>query len=151
MDNNVIERTIWIAATRERVWEAITDPKMVEQWFSPGTSWETSGEGVGMKLYVRNPETGVEMYTQIVEVFEPPHRLVQRSAPTPPETPQVTDYTLEEENGGTRLTMVYSGLESMSEEARRQFIEQAGQGFTLMLGNIKAFVEGTPLPMPGGF
>ena len=152
MNDNVIERTILIAAPRERVWEALTDPKMVEQWFSPGTSWETVGQGVGARLFVRNKETGEEMYTQVITVFDPPSRLVNSSVPaTPGAQPQLTSFTLEEEDGGTRLTLVYSGLESMDEESRRRFIEQSGTGFELMLGNIRAVLEGTPLPMPGGF
>jgi uncharacterized protein YndB with AHSA1/START domain len=150
MEPTSIERTIWIAASRERVWDAITDPEQVEQWFSPGTRWELSTMGVGGRLFVRNPETGAEMYTQIIAVFDPPARLVTRSLPNPPDTEHVTAYTLEEEDGGTRLTMVYS-FEGMPEEKRRTFNQQSGTGFTLMLGNIKGFIEGTPLPMPGGF
>src|SRR5688572_19975639 len=30
-----IERSIWIAAPRERVWQAVTDPEQVIQWFVP--------------------------------------------------------------------------------------------------------------------
>jgi uncharacterized protein YndB with AHSA1/START domain len=151
MEGLAIERTIWIDAPRERVWAAITDPAQVEQWFSPGTKWETVGEGPGMRLFVRNKETGEEMYTQVTEVFDPPHRLVSVSVATPPDTPHETSWVLEEENGGTRLTMTYSGFEGMSEDQRATFMTNAGMGFTLMLGNIKACIEGTELPNPGGF
>jgi uncharacterized protein YndB with AHSA1/START domain len=147
MDKPTIERTVWIAAPRERVWDAITDPKQVEQWFSPGTPWVLTEMEVGGRLFVRNKETGEEMYTQVIPVFDPPHRLMLRSRAESHES----DYTLEEENGGTRLTFVYSGFEGMPEEQRKLFMEQSGTGFDLMLGNIKAVIEGTPLPMPGGF
>src|SRR5215470_15116984 len=95
-----VERSIWIGAPRERVWHAITDPEQVEKWFSPGTAWKLSSLSVGGRLFVPNEETGAEMYTQVIERIDPPHKLVMRSKPEPSETPYVTAYTLEEEQGG---------------------------------------------------
>jgi uncharacterized protein YndB with AHSA1/START domain len=146
-----VERDIWIAAPRERVWKAITDPEQVGQWFSPGTNWRSTGLHVGARLSVYDPDTDTEMYTQILEVVDPPHRLVTRSDSHPPEKPFVTAWTLEEENGGTRLLLRFSGYESLPDDTRRGRTEQDGTGFGMMLENIKAQVEGTPLPYPGGF
>jgi uncharacterized protein YndB with AHSA1/START domain len=146
-----VERTIWINAPRERVWRAITDPAQVEQWFAPGTKFKSSGSDVGARLYVENPETGAEMYVQVLEVVDPPRQLVTRSLPEPGETSSTTRWQLDEENGGTRLTLVYSGYELMPDDTRYQRMEENAFGFGMMLGNIKAFVEGTPLPQPGGF
>ena len=39
MSKIVIERSIWIASPRERVWQAVTDPAQIAQWFAPGTSF----------------------------------------------------------------------------------------------------------------
>jgi hypothetical protein len=58
---------------------------------------------------------------------------------------------LEDEKGGTRLTLVYSGYENLPEEERQASMDRDGMGFTLVLGNIQAVVEGKPLPQPGGF
>lgn len=146
-----IERSIWINAPRDRVWQALTDVKQVEQWFAPGTTFKSSGSEVGARLYVENPETGEEMYVQILEIVDPPKRLALRSQVEPPETPTVTDYQLEEENGGTRLTLTYSGYERMPAENRKQSMEENAFGFGMMLGNIKALIEGAPLPNPQGF
>lgn len=147
-----VERSVWIAAPRERVWLALTDANQVEQWFAPGTTFKFSGEGVGSRLYVENPETGAEMYVQILELVEPPSRLALRSLPEPPEeTSFVTSYRLDTEKDGTRLTLTYSGYEKVAEAARRQPMEENTFGFGMMLGNIKAVVEGIPLPQPGGF
>lgn len=146
-----VERSIWIAASRERVWEAITDPKQVQQWFSPGTEWRGTGVKVGGRLSVYNAETNTDMYTQVIEVVDPPIQLVTRNEPTPPEPPYVTDWTLREENGGTRLTITYSGYELDTEDARHDKMEQNAFGFGMMLENLKASIEGAPLPYPGGF
>jgi uncharacterized protein YndB with AHSA1/START domain len=146
-----VERSIWINAPRERVWRALTDPEQVEQWFAPGTTFKSSGSEVGAKLYVENPETGDEMYVQILEIVDPPSRLVLRSQPELPDTPFITSYRLEEENNGTRLTLTYSGYESLPADTRRTNMEENTFGFGMMLGNLKAFVEGAPLPQPAGF
>jgi uncharacterized protein YndB with AHSA1/START domain len=146
-----VERSIWIAASRERVWGAITDPAQIEKWFSPGTPWQLSALEVGGRLFVPNQETGAEQYTQVIEQIDPPHRLVLHSAPEPPATVEVTVYALQEERGGTRLTITHSGYELVPEELRWGAMEQNAFGFGMMVENVKAHVEGNGLPYPGGF
>jgi uncharacterized protein YndB with AHSA1/START domain len=146
-----VERSIWIAAPRERVWRAISNPDQFELWFSPGTSFKSSGSGVGARLYVENPETGAEMYVQILEVIDPPNHLVLRSQPEPPETPFITSYKLVEENNGTRLTLTYSGYERLPGDIRWRNMEENAFGFGMMLANLKAHIEGSSLPNPQGF
>jgi uncharacterized protein YndB with AHSA1/START domain len=151
MEALVVKSSVWIAAPRERVWRAITDPEQIERWLSPGTQWRSTGLGVGAKLYVVNPETGAEMYTQIIELLDPPRQVAMRSQPEPPDTPRFTAWTLDEENGGTRVTVTETGFESMPEEIRGQHIEMDAMGFEMLLANLKAQVEDTVLPYPNGF
>lgn len=146
-----VERSIWIAAPREKVWGAITDPTKIEKWFSPGTAWRLSALEVGGRLFVPNPETGAEMYTQVIERVDPPHHFVIRSVPEPTGTAEVTAHTLQEENGGTRLTITNSGYELAPEEVRWNAMEQNAVGFGMMLENVRAYIEGKRLPYPGGF
>jgi uncharacterized protein YndB with AHSA1/START domain len=91
------------------------------------------------------------MYVHVIEVLDPPHRLVMRSAPEPPATPEVTAYTLDEENGGTRLTLTYTGYELMPDDVRQKRMLQDQMGFGMMLENLQAFIEGRDLPYPAGF
>jgi uncharacterized protein YndB with AHSA1/START domain len=146
-----VERSIWIAASRERVWQAITDPEQIEHWFSPGTKWHGSGPEVGGSFSVYNPETESEMYTQVIEVVEPPHHFVTRTPPEPSGLSYVTDWKLEEEKGGTRLLLNYYGYELEAAETRHTSAEQNAFGFGMMLENVQAYVEGQPLPYPQGF
>ena len=146
-----VERSIWIAAPRERVWRAITDPAQLEQWFSPGTPWRGTGPEVGGRFSVYDAATDSDLYTQVIEVVDPPHRFVTRSAPDPPELPHVTEWTLEEENGGTRLTLSFSGYEFDPEDTRQSMMEQNAFGFGMMLENLAAYVEGRSLPAAQGF
>jgi len=146
-----IERSIWIEAPRERVWHAITDPQEIQRWFSPTTAWELSALAVGGRLFVRDMETGAEQYVQVIELFDPPRQLILRADPEPPDQPHVTRYVLTEENGGTRLTLTYSGYELEPEDSRWNSLERDAFGFGMMLENLKSHVEGERLPYPGGF
>ena len=146
-----VERSIWIDAPRERVWQAVTDPNQIQQWYSPNTVWELSALEVGGRLFTRDPETGAEMYTQTIQLIDPPHRFVTRAEPEPPATPDVTAYTLQEEKGGTRLTVTHSGYELEPEDARWNNMERNTFGFGMMLQNAKAYLEGASLPFPWGF
>jgi uncharacterized protein YndB with AHSA1/START domain len=70
-----VERSIWIDAPRERVWQAITDPDQIGHWFSPGTRWRGTGPKAGGTLAVIDPETGADSFVQIIDVVDAPRRL----------------------------------------------------------------------------
>jgi uncharacterized protein YndB with AHSA1/START domain len=147
-----IERSIWINAPREKVWLAVTDPKRIQQWFSPTTEWQLSALEVGGRFYVFDKETQKEMYVEIIELLDPPHKIVTRTVPEPPDTiVKGRTYTLTEENGGTRLLLTIVGYEPEADDTRWGHMEQDTFGIGMMLQNTKAFVEGESLPFPWGF
>lgn len=147
-----VERSIWIRASRERVWQAITDPNQITRWFSPGTQWRGTGLKVGGQISVYNPEADRDMYVQVIEHVDEPRQLITRSVPEDDgEVPHVTIWSLADENSGTRLLLTYTGYELETPGTREQNMEQNAFGFGMMLENLKAVIEGEPLPFPGGF
>jgi hypothetical protein len=58
----------------------------------------------------------------------------------------VTSFILIEENGGTRATICETGYEAVPEDERQQWIDSTSAGYTMSMENLKAFVEGRPLP-----
>src|SRR5215207_2879831 len=146
-----VERSIWIAAPRARVWSAITDPMQLENWFSPGTSWKLTALEVGGRLFILDPDTGEETNVQVIQLVDPPHRFVTHSLPASPGSAEVTVYLLQEEQDGTRLTIANSGYELLPEDGRWSAMEQNAFGFGMMLENLRAYIESEDLPTPGGF
>lgn len=146
-----VERSIWIAAPQERVWRAVTDPVQIEKWFSPGMSWTLTALKVGGRLFIPDPETGEETNVQVIQLVEPPRRFIIQALPTSSGTSDSTTYLLQEEQNGTRLTVTHAGYEFMPEDGRWSAMEQNAFGFGMMVENIRACVEGTALPTPGGF
>lgn len=151
-DTIAIERSIWIKASRERVWQAVTDPDQIAMWFSPGIQWRGTELKVGGQFSVYNAELDKDMYIQVIEHVDPPRQLITRSLPEEAgEVPHITIWTLVEENGGTRLLIANTGYELEAADIRTQNMEQNTFGFGMMLENLKAVIEGEPLPFPGGF
>jgi uncharacterized protein YndB with AHSA1/START domain len=148
---SAVERSIWIDAPRERVWQALTDPKQLQAWYSPTTPWLLSELKVGGKFYIYNVETETETYTEIIERLDPPNQLVKRSVANPPETPHVTTWQLAPEKGGTRVTVTHSGYELEPESVRHPNMERNAFGYATVLENLKAYNENKPLPNPYGF
>ena len=146
-----VERSIWIAAPRERVWSAITDPTQLENWFSPGTSWTLTALEVGGRLFIPDPDTGDETNVQVIQLLDPPEHFVTHSLPESPGSSEVTAYLLQEERGGTRLTITDSGYELLPDDGRWSAMEQNAFGFGMMLENLRAYLESRDLPTPGGF
>jgi uncharacterized protein YndB with AHSA1/START domain len=147
-----IERSVLIKVPRERAWRAITDPKQIQQWFSPGTAWQLSALEVGGRFYVQDEETNTEKYVEIIEVLEPLQQLVTRAIPEPPDTiVKRKTYTLKDEDGGTRLTLTLVGYEPEPDATRWPHMENDAFGFGMMFANLNAFLEEQALPFPGGF
>ncbi len=137
MEKVTVERSIWIAAPRERVWQAVTDPAQIAQWFAPGTSFSQNGDTIS----VRTGET--DMDVAIIESVDPPRRITTRNLP---ERLITTTYTLEEENGGTRFTVTETGFEALSADARKERLDQNGKGWERVLENLKAYLDDRSLP-----
>lgn len=137
-----IERSIWIAAPRERVWQAVTDPAQIARWFAPGASLSQKGDIICVRIGDK------EMEVAVVELIDPPRQLTTRQLP---DRLLATTYTLEEENGGTRFTVTEAGFEALSEDAWKERFEQDSKGWEMALENLKAYIDGRDLPRPEGF
>ena len=97
------------------------------------------------------PETGDETNVQVLQIVDPPEHFVTHSLPASPGSSEVTAYLLQEERGGTRLTITNSGYEFLPDDGRWSAMEQNAFGFGMMLENLRAYVESSDLPTPGGF
>jgi uncharacterized protein YndB with AHSA1/START domain len=130
----------------------VTDPKQIQEWYSPATEWKLSALETGGRFYTIHPETQAEQYVEVIEKLDPPQQIVTRTVPEPPETVVKTRaYLLTEEQQGTRLTVTLTGYEPEADDTRWGHMEQDAFGFGMMLQNMKAYVEGEALPFPWGF
>jgi uncharacterized protein YndB with AHSA1/START domain len=141
METIAVERSIWIAAPRERVWRAITDPEQLTQWYAPGCPWDIPALQVGATVTFYNTDTDIQRGT--IEVVAPPHQLTLRWQPdqTYPATTLVTTFLLAEEHSGTQVTIIEAGYESLPENVRQHRLDETAQGYGESLELLKVYLE----------
>src|SRR5438270_3217245 len=115
-DNEVVTSEIFIAAPRERVFEALTDPKQAVRWWGQndqyhltefnidarvGGKWSTSGGSMKMG--------DINVHGELIEL-DPPRRLSYTwiSSWLPKTTTVV--WELENQNGGTLVKLTHTGF-----------------------------------------
>lgn len=142
MEPQILKRSIWIDAPRERVWKAVSDPAQIAQWFAIGVEFSQKGDTLSIRM------DGVDVDVAVIEVIDPPRELTTRSLP---DRLMTTSYILEEENGGTRISVIEKGFEGLSPDEREKRLAQDAGGWEMALENLKAYIDGRELPRPEGF
>lgn len=132
MDNDRIEREIFIAATLQTVWALINQPA----WWVGDAPGPDRVKVDGTRVVA---ETKYGNFPVLIEQIDPPNYLACRWASSfPGEEPRegnstLVEFTLTEKEGGTLLKVVESGFSklSVSEREQRHFIQ----------GNVKGWVQ----------
>ncbi len=142
-----VERSIWIAAPRERVWLAVTRPEHLERWYATGCPWEIPTLEAGAAVRFFNTPTDILLAT--IDVVDPPHRFSLRWQPEPLHltTTLVTTFMLEEDDGGTRVIVTEAGYETLPDNIRQARVEQTDAGYDMSLENLKAYLDGRSIPL----
>ncbi len=131
---------IHLKASKERVWDALTNPGLVKQWQYGSdliTNWEV---GSTIKFRTEWEDKVFEQWGNVLEII--PLQLIKYSlfAPRPgledkPGNYFIMNYKLSEENGGVQLEII-------QEDNREGAIQEAPQGEeNPILGGLKSLVE----------
>ena len=131
---------IFIRATPERVWDAITKPEFTERYFH------------GVRIEVRDGRrlsvAGDVQWEEPVLESDPPHKLVHSwisyyDEELAAEEPSRVTWEIEPQDGGyTLLTVTHDRLEGAPKTAA----SVSGTGWMGVLSNLKSFLEtGEPL------
>ena len=142
-----IEKQVTLEAPRARVWNAITDVTQFNSWF--GVSLTTPfapGAEVSGKFNMRNYEH--LSLTIWIETMEPERFFsfrwhpysIQEGVDLSAEPTTLVSFTLEEEAGGTRLTIVESGFDAIPEQRRATAFSMNDRGWTGQAENLRKFL-----------
>ena len=133
---------LYIRATPEQIWEAITNPDLTAKYFFGGRI-----ELVDGRRRAYGPD-GSSWGDEAVIEADPPRRLVHGwsglyDPELAAEEPSRVTWEIEpRERGMTLLTVVHDRLEG----APRTAVDVAGEGWMFVLSNLKTFLEtGQPL------
>ncbi len=132
-----------VSAPPERVWEALTDPALIKQYFlgtNVATTWQVgdpitySGEYNG-KGY---EDKGSILAFDPPELLKTTHYSPTSGLPDAPENYHTVEYRVAEAADGTTVTI------SQSNNSSDEEVEQSTATWQLVLQNLKEFLESRP-------
>lgn len=134
-----VTRTVLIRAHRSAVWEALTTPELIAEWFGDTATLDRLAVGgKGIFGWVDFGDVPIE----IVEVEEPVAFAFRWGNDRGDETTLVR-FTLDEVPEGTLLTVVETGFDALpgGDERRRTRANENRQGWDSELDELVAFLE----------
>lgn len=143
-----VERSIWIAAPLERAWQAVTQPQHLNEWYAAYYHWDIPALEVGSTVKFYSKDNRNDMQIATIQVVDPPREFTLRweAHKDYPATNLITSFLLKNENDGTRVTIYESGYETLPNSERQQWLDATGNGYSMSVENLKAFLEGQPIP-----
>jgi uncharacterized protein YndB with AHSA1/START domain len=143
---DTIEREMTLGAPIERVWQAITDPREVSEWF--GVQAEIDLQPGGKIVFGWSEGRFLARVEEVI----PPTRFAYRwclakdtEVDVGPTT--LVTFSLEPSDEGTTLRLVESGFASLPEGVRDKHLSENTEGWAEELGELAKYMEATA---PGG-
>jgi uncharacterized protein YndB with AHSA1/START domain len=128
---------IYIASTRDKVWQALTDPDQTEQyWFG----YRVSANGKAGATFVARAPGGQDFDKGVILESDPPRRLACTWRPQHDndrhERPSRVTYELTQLRGQVRLTVVHDDFDAGSKA-----FESISAGWPAVLSSLKSYLE----------
>jgi uncharacterized protein YndB with AHSA1/START domain len=143
-----IEKRIVLRAPRSRVWHAIATAEQFGAWFQVNLEGRFA-EGVPVRGRVTHP--GYEHVTleMLIERIEPERYFSYRWHPNPvepavdyaAEPTTLVEFTLEDTDGGTVVTIVESGFDRIPLDRRVEAFRMNERGWTGEIQNLARYVS----------
>ena len=135
-----IEKEILIEAPIDDVWQIVTEPRQITQWFAKECELDREN---GRLTF----ESGQTFYLHVV-AFEPPHRFAYRwlreqGARAQPENSMLVEFLLQAEGGNTRLRVVESGFDEVdwTDEAKSKYFDDHKRGWQTLIGRLGDYAK----------
>lgn len=141
-DKDVVTSEIFIAAPRERVFEALTDPKQAVRWWGQNDQYHLSEFHIDPRVGGKWSTSGGSMKRGDIKAqgelleLDPPRRLSYTWISSwMPKTTTVV-WQLENQNGGTLVKLTHTGFAGDAEQANNHSI-----GWNQVLGWLQGYVD----------
>ena len=139
-----VRRTVTISASIDKVWAAVTETEHIVKWFGQRAVLDKVAVG-GAGTFSFD---GYGDFPVQIEELDPPHTIAYRwgnesakaITPIDPNRSTVFRFTLESIAGGTQLTVVESGFDTLTDPAAS--MEDNRGGWNSELDELVAYLEG---------
>ncbi len=147
MATDRIEKEVFLRAPRSRVWRALTDPRQFSEWFGVIVT-EPFVPGARVRGSVTHPGYEHLTFDIVIEQVIPEHSFSWRWHPYPIDTDRdysiepttLVVFQLEDQPGGTLLTVVESGFDQVPLARRLEAYRGNDQGWTAQMAAIERYV-----------
>jgi uncharacterized protein YndB with AHSA1/START domain len=141
MPGHVATAEVQVAAHRERVWAALTDPAQIAGYMQGSkveTTWEVGSPITWDGEYDGRPyqDKGEVLTYDEPQTLSMTHYSPMHGQPDEPENYHTLVYTLTDTDGGTHLALTQDGCDDETQA------EQFSRNWQQMLDGLKAQVEG---------
>ena len=148
--SDFVVREITIAAPPGRVWQALTDHREFGVWFGVDLDGPFVRGGVTRGAMTIAGATGLPFAAEVV-AFDPPYRFAfrwpgwdfesgQSLADCEPWT--LVEFVLEDEDGGTRVTVRESGFGRITAPLGERLRTENDHGWDIQLGRLASHLSG---------
>jgi uncharacterized protein YndB with AHSA1/START domain len=143
-----IERSILLKAPRPRVWRALSNPEQFGNWFGVVLKGNTFAAGQRVRGQVTYPGYEHLVWDVLIERVEPERLLSWRWHPAAVdptvdysnEPTTLVVFELEDVEGGTLLSVVESGFDSVPPSRRLDAFRMNSGGWDIQMQNIERHV-----------
>ncbi len=147
-----IEREVFLKASRQRVWRALTDPGEFGEWFRVKLTGQQFAPGKQASGPILHPGYEHLTWSVTIEKMEPekvfswrwqPNRIDPNRDYSKEPTTLVT-FELEDRPGGTLLKVTESGFDRVPIDRRESAYRGNSEGWAIQMGNIERYVSQSP-------
>ena len=149
MSTASIEREIQIDAPIEVVWDVITQPEHIMNWFADEAVLDLRPGGTGTLTFTEQGHVALFR----VETVNPPHVFSYRWSQPDGEEPtednsMLVEFTLTETGGSTTLRLVESGFDkvSWSDEKNQQYYDDHTNGWDYFVSRLGTYAVSAQSP-----
>lgn len=140
MGNVTITKTAFFMAPREIVWQFLTEKDKLGKWFHPADSDLTEGKDYSL-ISIADDGARMKICWGTVLEMSPPEKLVWTFTVNALDGVMTNvSWSLEELNGGTKLTLVHSGLDETGKGL--ELITMLDAGWDSHLGKLREISKG---------
>ena len=134
-----IEKHIWIGAPRGRVWHALTTLGEFARWFQVKAEGQFA-PGVRVDMVSTHALGKGAAFSVVIEAMEPERLFSWRWHPGKGDEPAtLVEFRLEDDRGGTLVTVVESGFERLSLAHRAKAFEDNTKGWEIQLAALEDY------------
>ncbi len=143
-----IERNILLKAPRSRVWRALSNAEEFGDWFGVALKGKTFAAGQRVQAQITHPGYENVVWDVLIERMEPERLLswrwhpaaVEASVDYSSEPTTLVVFELKEVEGGTLLSVVESGFDTVPPSRRLEAFRMNSQGWDAQMEKIQNHV-----------